>query len=131
MGNLYNLVSPVRTTSEARKRGRNGGVKSGEARRRRKALREAYTKEVAFDELDNLMKEALNSGNLNSAVKIAELKGKMCGYYVDKVAQTNSSGEDVVVPVINIVPAPIQGSIDEGNSPASESVVSADKEESV
>lgn len=34
-----NLI-PVRTESEARERGRNGGIKSGEARRRKKSMRE-------------------------------------------------------------------------------------------
>lgn len=33
-------LQPVRTKEEARKRGRNGGIKSGEARRKRKTLRE-------------------------------------------------------------------------------------------
>lgn len=33
-------LKPVRTKSEARKRGKNGGKASGEARRRRKTLRE-------------------------------------------------------------------------------------------
>lgn len=34
-------LKPIRSTSEARRRGRNGGVKSGEARRAKKTLREA------------------------------------------------------------------------------------------
>ena len=34
-------LKPVRTTSEARERGRNGGKASGEARRRKKTMREA------------------------------------------------------------------------------------------
>lgn len=33
-------LQPVRTKEEARKRGRNGGIKSGEARRKRKTLRD-------------------------------------------------------------------------------------------
>lgn len=40
MPNERNLI-PVRTTEEARERGRNGGRASGEARRRKKSLREA------------------------------------------------------------------------------------------
>lgn len=40
MPNGRNLI-PVRSTEEARERGRNGGRASGEARRRKKSLREA------------------------------------------------------------------------------------------
>ena len=40
MPNERNLI-PVRSTEEARERGRNGGRASGEARRRKKSLREA------------------------------------------------------------------------------------------
>ena len=39
MANEQNL-EPVRTEEEAREKGRNGGIKSGEARRRRKTIRE-------------------------------------------------------------------------------------------
>lgn len=39
MAGKDNLV-PIRTTEEARERGANGGVKSGEARREKKMLRE-------------------------------------------------------------------------------------------
>ncbi|MDO4648571.1 MAG: hypothetical protein Q4B26_07960 [Eubacteriales bacterium] len=34
-------LRPVRTKEEARERGRNGGIKSGEARRRKKTMRDA------------------------------------------------------------------------------------------
>lgn len=39
MANEQNL-KPVRTKSEARERGKNGGIKSGEARKQRKTLKE-------------------------------------------------------------------------------------------
>ena len=132
MGRKDNLISPVRTTSEARRRGRNGGIKSGEARRRKKALREAYTKEAAFDELDELMNAAKEAGNLTAAVRLAELKGKMCGYYVDKVAKTNSEGDDVIMPIIEIVPVDPKGEYcngeNENETPAKGNVPSDGKE---
>ena len=40
MANEQNL-KPVRTEKEAREKGRNGGIKSGEARRRKRDMREA------------------------------------------------------------------------------------------
>lgn len=36
-----NNLKPIRTKSEAREKGRNGGIASGEARREKKSLREA------------------------------------------------------------------------------------------
>ncbi len=39
MKNIKNL-KPVRTKEEARKRGKNGGIKSGEVRRKRRTLKE-------------------------------------------------------------------------------------------
>lgn len=39
MANEQNLKK-IRTTEEAREKGRNGGIKSGEARRRKKTMRE-------------------------------------------------------------------------------------------
>lgn len=100
MANIQNL-KPLRSVSEAREKGRNGGIKSGISRRKKKALREAYTKEAAFAELDELMNAAKETGNLTAAVRLAELKGKMCGYYVEKVAQTDTEGE-TVRPVVYI-----------------------------
>ena len=38
--NSCDNLDPVRTKDEARKRGRNGGIASGEARRKKKSLRE-------------------------------------------------------------------------------------------
>lgn len=39
-------LEPVRTKDEARKRGANGGVKSGQARREKKLMREALQKRI-------------------------------------------------------------------------------------
>lgn len=67
---------PIRTTEEAKKRGRNGGKKSGEARRKKRELRESLEillqlplKPGEVTELDNLSdvsKEALKQANLSS-----------------------------------------------------------------
>lgn len=45
-GNPDNLI-PVRSEEEAREKGRNGGIASGEARRRKKMLKECF--EVLLD----------------------------------------------------------------------------------
>ena len=52
----YSDLKPCRTSEEAKKRGRNGGLASGEARRKKKALRELVamalenTFETSYDE---------------------------------------------------------------------------------
>lgn len=51
MAGIDNL-DPVRTKEEARERGRNGGVKSGESRRRKKNLRELTLMLLEAPELD-------------------------------------------------------------------------------
>lgn len=65
-----------------------------------------YDKEAHFRELDALKDIALqnsdqygNKTSINTAQKITELKGKMCGHYVDKVDVT--SGNEPIS--INIV----------------------------
>ncbi|WP_455154958.1 hypothetical protein [Stomatobaculum longum] len=55
MNNEKNM-GPVRSSDEARKRGRNGGIASGKSRRRKKEVRER-------------LKEALNCAVVNPKVK--------------------------------------------------------------
>ena len=44
-----------------------------------------YTKEAHFKELDELKEKAVITGNVAAAVKATELKGKLCGLYIEKV----------------------------------------------
>lgn len=64
MANLANL-KPARTTSEARKRGANGGRKSGKARREKRLLRECL--EIL---LDNIM-EGENGEKMTGAEAVS------------------------------------------------------------
>lgn len=47
-----------------------------------------YTKEEHFKELEELKQAAKRTGALAAAVKAAELKGKLCGLYIEKVETT-------------------------------------------
>lgn len=95
MANEENLKKPVRSTSEARELGRRGGIKSGEVRRQRAELRKlGYTGIESFDKLNELQTQAILNGNITAALKAEELKGKLAGLYVEKVAQTDSNGQD-------------------------------------
>ena len=63
-------LKPVRTKSEARERGKKGGIASGEKRREKKAMKET---------LETLLQMPLKSGkavNLDKIKDIAALKGK-------------------------------------------------------
>ena len=65
MSNKENL-KPIRTKNEAREKGRKGGIKSGEVRRKRKALRE---------ELILL----LETNNYNQKISLAMIKEAKAG----------------------------------------------------
>ena len=63
-------LKPVRTKSEARERGKKGGIASGEKRREKKAMKET---------LETLLQMPLKSGkavDLDKIKDIAALKGK-------------------------------------------------------
>ena len=60
-GNVNNL-SLIKTTEEARKRGRNGGIKSGEAKRAKKKLSEIYKAFIESAEGQALIDKAIRKG---------------------------------------------------------------------
>lgn len=66
-------LKPCRTSEEAKKRGRNGGLASGEARRKRKALRELVA--IALEQPYKDYLEHTN-GNSNAEEMAARLAKK-------------------------------------------------------
>ena len=76
MNNEKNM-GPVRSSDEARERGRNGGIASGKSRRRKKEVRER-------------LKEALNCAVVNPKVKSMMKQGitpRACGENPDLIIQ--------------------------------------------
>lgn len=69
MAEIDNL-EPVRTKEEARERGRRGGIASGEARRRKKTMRETLEAVLAMQVGDG------KSTDIEAITKFAQLKGK-------------------------------------------------------
>lgn len=63
-----NLITP--TADEARERGRKGGIASGEARRRKKTMRETLEAVLAMQVGDG------KSTDIEAITKFAQLKGK-------------------------------------------------------
>lgn len=98
-------LNPVRSGNEARELGRKGGLKSGEVRRQKAELRKlGYTGIESFDKLNELQSKAIAKGNINAALKAEELKGKLAGLYIEKVAQTKTDGSDIPVNDLSKVP---------------------------
>ena len=85
MANNKNLI-PIRTESEAREKGKKGGIKSGEVRRKKKTLREQLEimlsikddfsgKELKFEIVKALVNRAL-SGNIRAFEVIRDTIGE-------------------------------------------------------
>lgn len=66
-GNHNENLKPVRTKEEARKRGRNGGIASGKARRRKKSLKQCAQRVLESD-IPKGVKESLTklTGEIDS-----------------------------------------------------------------
>lgn len=82
MSNEHNL-RPVRTKEEARERGRNGGKKSGEARRRkanfRKTLNMLLTAEIDSEEWKPILEGLGVDCTLETALNMAMIKEGLAG----------------------------------------------------
>lgn len=121
-----NDLKPIRTTEEAKKRGRNGGIKSGEVRRAKKNMREVaktlMSMEVAGDRnkknlelfgipkddqnyqtavVVRLLQKALVDGDTSSIRLLGELTGDLnkFGFLQEQV---DENVVDVPYPIINI-----------------------------
>ena len=102
MANNENL-KPVRTTSEARERGRNGGKASGEARRRkanfRKTLNLLLTAKIESPEWTPIIEGMGLDSTLESAMLMAQIKEAISGntkaaYFVAQYAGQNSTPDE-------------------------------------
>ena len=71
MANNENL-KPIRSTSEARERGKNGGKKSGESRRERKQLREELLLLLSENDMQAKLSLALINKALSGDVRAFE-----------------------------------------------------------
>ena len=96
-------LKPVRTKSEARERGRNGGRASGKARRRkadfRKTLNMLLTAEIDSEEYKPLLEALGVECTLESALLMAQIKEAMQGntkaaYFVAQYAGQSEKPEE-------------------------------------
>lgn len=100
MANEKNLI-PIRTESEAREKGSNGGKKSGEARRRKKSLKQtlqtALELEVTNTEIWNSLSAfGINPENIDyqNAIVVAMVSQAMAGNVQAFKEIRNLIGED-------------------------------------
>ena len=102
MANNENL-KPVRTKSEARKRGANGGKKSGEVRRQKKTMREMLDYLLQQD-ITNKQGETKNTLEVMMTAQIKEaIKGntKAAQFVRDTIGEMPTQKIDFVeVPII-------------------------------
>lgn len=63
-GNIGNM-RPPRTKEEARERGRNGGIASGEARRQKKTMREALEYLLYHGKLNEMTKDMMRADGID------------------------------------------------------------------
>lgn len=111
--NEQNLI-PVRTKSEARERGKNGGIKSGEARRKKKTMKEQMN--MLLNSENDKVKETVKTFGIEDE-EINNQMGLMVGLYqsamkgnvqaFEKIQELNDDNEDsnravVCIPAKNI-----------------------------
>ena len=103
MPNIENLISNAERTPEQRQEfAKKAGIASGAARRRKALFRKlGYTGIESFDNLSEIQQRAKEAGNFNAELKAEELKGKLAGLYVEKVASTDSLGNDLQIPLVS------------------------------
>lgn len=104
MANNENL-KPVRTKREARERGRNGGIKSGESRRRTAALRDTMNKlltmKVEVDGLSDVLRADGCESTYEEIITMAIIQQAMLGdvkaykAIMQVVGQTSKSDADL------------------------------------
>lgn len=89
MANPQNLVPPVRTTSEARERGKNGGKKSGEARRRKKSMQELAQAMLSCRVTDDALKDKFASLGFDTK-KMTMAEAMIAGQVMEAMKNPNS-----------------------------------------
>lgn len=87
LANVKNL-KPIRSTSEAREKGKAGGVASGKARRERKTLKE---------ELITLLKTGDNQTKLSVALLSSALNGNVKAFEVIRDTIGEKPKDEIVV----------------------------------
>lgn len=111
MANEENL-RPVKTKSEARERGRNGGIKSGEVRRERKKAKECMNMILSLDAKGEKSRKLMS----NMGIKDEEQQNIML-LMASMFAKAASTGDPSAVKAILEIAGDMQGDISHDTKP--------------
>lgn len=95
MANEENLI-PVRSKKEARERGKNGGIKSGEARREKKLWKEEIMKRLGENDWNKIIDNLIDRAKKNDK-SFEVLRDTMGQKPVENTPQ-----KETLPPVVNI-----------------------------
>ena len=89
MANPQNLTQRIRTESEAREKGREGGKKSGEARRRKKSMQELAQAMLSCRVTDDALKDKFASLGFDTN-KMTMAEAMIAGQVMEAMKNPNS-----------------------------------------
>lgn len=89
MANPQNLTQRIRTESEAREKGREGGKKSGEARRRKKTMQELAQAMLSCRVTDDALKDKFASLGFDTK-KMTMAEAMIAGQVMEAMKNPNS-----------------------------------------
>lgn len=89
MANPQNLTQRIRTESEAREKGREGGKKSGEARRRKKTMQELAQAMLSCRVTDDALKSKFESLGFDTN-KMTMAEAMIAGQVMEAMKNPNS-----------------------------------------
>lgn len=89
MANPQNLTQRIRTESEAREKGREGGKKSGEARRRKKTMQELAQAMLSCRVTDDALKSKFESLGFDTK-KMTMAEAMIAGQVMEAMKNPNS-----------------------------------------
>lgn len=104
--NLEKGIAFDKNNAEFARKAQRASVKK---RNENKRKRESYTRDDGFDELADIQLRAKQSGNIRVELEACIQKNKLNGHFIEKVAQTDAEGNDIMQPpIINILPVEVK-----------------------
>lgn len=89
MANPKNLVPPFQSPSEAREKGRKGGIKSGESKRRKKSMQELAQAMLSCRVTDDALKSKFESLGFDTK-KMTMAEAMIAGQVMEAMKNPNS-----------------------------------------
>ena len=87
--NPQNLTPPIQSAEEARRKGRNGGIKSGESRRKKKTMQELAQAMLSCRVTDDALKDKFASLGFDTK-KMTMAEAMIAGQVMEAMKNPNS-----------------------------------------